>query len=319
MEIKIWVVKSLEDYDVVIVGAGFAGVSAALFTGVMKLKTLVLEAEESPKLWSYPKRTFWLEGVSGAELIKKMLEQAKQYGVEIRTNEKVIDIASDGKKNVKTAKVEYSCDALILATGARWKFLNVPGETWLARDISYCAVCDGRFFEGCSVVVVGSKNEAAEEALTLCKTARSVVLVTNSEKMEAKNSLVDELKRKRVRIMEGYKVDEIEHGELFNNVKICDISTNETRVVQADGIFIALGVEPTALNVEKVGVKTHRQGGVLVDSRQQTSVEGIFAAGDCTCGSGFHIASCIGDGTKAGLAAYLYIKRLKKNKEIKIG
>lgn len=107
-------------------------------------------------------------------------------------------------------------------------------------------------------------------------------------------------------------VEAIERGELLNNLIIIDAKTGEKRVLHADGIFIALGKEPTALNVEKIGVKTHMQGGILVDSRQQTNVEGVFAAGDCTCGSGFNLTSSIGDGVKAGLASYLYIKRLKR-------
>lgn len=301
----------MEDYDVIIVGAGFAGLSAALFTGTMGVKTLILEADGPPKLWSYPRRTFWLEGISGAALIKRIVDQAKQRSVEIRTDEKVIDITSDGKKSVKTAKTKYSCNALILTTGPRWKFLNVPGETWLARGISYCAICDGKFFKKCKVIVIGSKNEAAQEALTLCNTARDVVLVTNSEKIETDKSLVEELKTKGVQVIEGYKIEEIERGEFVNYLKMRRIGVDEAKVIQAEGIFIALGVKPTALNVEKVGVKAHRQGGIVIDTRQQTSVEGIFAAGDCTCGSGFHIASCVGDGSKAGLAAYLCIKRLK--------
>jgi len=243
-----------------------------------------------------------------------MVEQARQKGVEIRAYEKVIDIASNGKKSVKTAKTDYRCDALILATGARWKFLNVPGETWLARGISYCAICDGIFFKNRKVVVIGSRNEAAQEALTLCGIARDVVLVTNSKKIKAEKSLIGELETKGVHVIEGYKIEEIERGEFVNYVKMRGIGVNETKVVQTEGVFIALDVEPTALNVDKVGVKTHRQGGIVVDNRQQTSVEGIFAAGDCTCGSGFHIASCLGDGSKAGLAAYLYTKKLRRVK-----
>jgi thioredoxin reductase (NADPH) len=269
---------NLTDYDVVVVGAGVAGLPAALFTGVMGLRTLVLEAEEPPKLWSYPRRDFLLEGISGAELVQRMVEKAKQSRIEIRTGEKVTHIYSEERKRVKTSKTEYSCDALILATGARWRFLGVPGEKWLARDTSYCAVCDGQHFKGCDVVVVGSRNEAAEEALTLARTARNVMLVTSSERMKAEKSLVDELKRREVRVMEGYKVEEIEHELLINSVKVRDVGTNEPSIIKAHGVFVALGVEPSALKVEGIGVETHRQGGIVVDGRQQTSVEGIFAA-----------------------------------------
>ncbi|MDI6905199.1 MAG: FAD-dependent oxidoreductase [Candidatus Bathyarchaeia archaeon] len=303
----------MKDHDVIIVGAGFAGISAALFTGVWGLKTLVLEAEKPPKLWSYLRRGF-LGTMSGAELIQRMVKEAKRHGVEIHVGEKVTDLEIREKKIVKTLEKDYACDVLILATGARCKLLNVPGESWLARGISYCAICDGRFFKECEVVVVGSENTAAQEALTLSQIARNVTLVTNSEKLEAENSLVEELKRKGVQIMEGYKVEAIEHGELVNNVKIYNIETGGKRRLQTEGIFVALGVEPTVLKVEKIGVETHKQGGILVDSRQQTNVEGVFAAGDCTCGSGFNLTSCLGDGVKAGLAAYLYIKRLRRGR-----
>jgi len=218
----------LEHYDVVIVGAGFAGVSAAFFTGAWGPKTLVLEAEKPPKLWSYPRRGF-LGTLSGAELIQRMVDEAKRRGVEIHVGERVTDLEIREKKIVKTLGKEYSCDALIIATGPRCKFLNVPGESWLARGIAYCAVCDGPFFKGSEVVVVGSEDEAAQEALTLSQVSSNVTLITNSEKLEAESSLVEELKRKRVQIMEGYKIEAIERGELINNVKIFKIETGEKR------------------------------------------------------------------------------------------
>jgi len=303
----------LEEHDVVIIGAGFAGVSAASFTGTWGLKTLVLEAQKPPELWSYPRRGF-LRTLSGGELIQGMVEGTKRCGVEIHVGERVTDLEIREKKVVKTLEKEYSCDALVIATGPRCKFLNVPGESWLGRGTSYCATCDGQFFKECDVVVVGSRDAAAQEALTLSQIPSNVTLITNSEKLEAESSLIGELKRKGVKIMEGYKIEEIERGEILNNVKMYKIKTGEKRSLQANGVFIALGLEPTALKVEKIGVKTHRQGGILVDSRQQTNIAGVFAAGDCTCGSGFNLTSCLGDGVKAGLAAYLYIKRLRRVK-----
>lgn len=301
------------EFDLIVIGGGFAGLSAALFADALGLRTLVLEAENPPTLWSYPRRGF-LGTMSGAELIQKLVEEAKRRGVEIHIGERAIDLETGEKKIVKTWKKDYACDVLILATGARWRFLNVLGESWLARGTSYCAICHGQFFKEGEVIVVGSENVAAQEALTLSQIARNVTLVTNSKKVETENYLVEDLIRKGVQIVEGYKIEAIERGELTSNVKICDIKTGKTRSLKTDGIFIALGVEPTALKVEKIGVKTHRQGGILVDSWQQTNVEGVFAAGDCTCGSGFNLTSCLGDGVKAGLAAYLYVKRLRKKK-----
>lgn len=298
--------------EVIVVGGGFAGLSAAFFTSAWgELKTLVLEAQTPPTLWSYPRHGF-LGTMSGGDLIQRIIKEAKQRGAEIHTGEKVIDLEIRERKIVKTSKKDYACDALILATGSRCKLLNVPGESWLARGTSYCATCDGESFEGCDVIVAGSENGAAHEALTLSRIARNVALVTNSKRLEAENFLVKELIRKGVQIVEGYKIEAIERGEVTNNVKMYSIETSETRSLKADGIFIALGVEPTTLKVEKIGIKTHRQGGILVDSRQQTNVEGVFAAGDCTCGGGFNLTSCLGDGVKAGLAAYLYVKRLRR-------
>lgn len=303
----------MENYDVIVVGAGFAGMSAALFTGAWGLKTLVLEAEKPPHLWSYPGRSF-LWTLSGVELIQRMVEEAKRHGVEIHVGERVTDLEIRERKIVKTLEKEYFCEALIIATGSRCRFLNVPGESWLGRGTSYCAICDGQFFKDGRVIVVGSEDEAAQEALTLSQVTPHVTLITNSEKLRAESSLVEELKRKGLQIMEGYKIEAIERGEFFNKVMIYNIKTGEKRSLQADGIFIGLGAEPTALKVEKIGVKTHRQGGILVDSRQQTNMEGVFAAGDCTCGGGFNLTSCIGDGVKAGLGAYLFIKRLRRTR-----
>jgi len=301
------------EYDVIVVGGGFAGLSAALFTGGWGLKTLVLEAENHPSLWSYPRRKF-LETMSGTEIVQRMVEEAKRDGTDIHTGERAVDLDMEEKKIVKTQKEHYTCDALVLATGPRWKFLNVPGETWLARGTSYCAECHGRFFKDSDVTVVGSGDAAAHEALLLSQIARGVTLVTNSKKLEAKDSLSEELARKGIQVVKGYKVEAIERRELTNIVRLVKMETGETRNLATDGIFIALGIEPTALKVEKIGVRTHRQGNILVDGWQQTNVEGVFAAGDCTCSSGFNLTSCLGDGVKAGLAAYLYLKRLRKRK-----
>jgi thioredoxin reductase (NADPH) len=298
-------------YDVIVVGAGFAGLSAAIFTSAWNLMTLVLEAKIPPELWSYPRRGF-LGTMSGAELVQRLVNEAKSCGVEIRTGESVVDLEIREKKIVKTLEKSYAYEALILATGSRCKLLRVPGESWLARGVSYCAICDGGFFKECNVIVVGSKNVAAKEALTLSQIPCNVKLITNSPKLEAENFLVDKLKRKEVKIMEGYRIEAIEPEKMGIKVKVYNMKTKEISSLQVDGIFIALGVEPSALKVEKIGVKTHRQGGILVDSWQQTNVEGVFAAGGCTCGSGYNLTSCLGDGVKAGLAAFLYVKRLRK-------
>jgi len=301
------------EYNVIIVGGGFAGMSAASFTRAWGLKTLVLDLEAPPNLWSYPGRAF-LKAMSGAELIRALVDEAKRSEVEIHTGERAIDLDIKEKKIVKTSEGDYASDALVLATGPRCKFLHVPGETWLARGVSYCAICDGQFFKGGNVIVVGSENVAAYEAIALSQIAHNVLLITHSEKLEVESSLVEELKRKRVQIKEGFKIEAIERGEPTNIVKICSIKTSEAEALQTDCIFVALGLDPTALKVEKIGVKTHRQGGILVDSRQQTNVDGVFAAGDCTCGGGFNLTSCLGDGVKAGLAAYLYVKRLRRTR-----
>jgi thioredoxin reductase (NADPH) len=298
-------------YDVIVVGGGFAGISAAIFTAAWNLKTLVLEAKTPPDLWSYPRRGF-LGTMSGAELIQRLVDEAKSCGVEIRTGKRAVDLEMGEEKIVKTSEKSYACNALILATGSRCKFLGVPGESWLARGVSYCAICDGVFFKECEVIVVGSKDVAVREALTLSQIPCNVRLITNSRKLDAEGFLVNELRRRKVKIMENYRIEAIEHGKMGINVKLLNMKTEETGSLEADGIFIALGVEPSALKVEKIGVKTHRQGGILVDSRQQTNVEGVFAAGDCTCGSGYNLTSCLGDGVKAGLAAFLYVKRLRR-------
>ena len=306
-------------YDVIVVGGGFAGISASFVTSAWgRLRTLVLEAEKPPDLWSYPRRHCSLMGMSGADLIQRMVEEAKSRGVQIHTGERVVDlrISKGGEKIVKTLKKDYACDALVLATGARWKTLQ-RGESWLGRGTSYCAACDGQFFEGSNMIVVGSENVAAQEALTLSQMARNVALVTHSEKLEAESPLVDELKRRGIEVMEGYEIMAVQHEEFNGEVKVemAKIETGEPRSLQTDGILIALGLDPMALKAEKIGVRTHRQGGILVDSRQQTNVEGVLAAGDCTCGGGFNLTSSIGDGAKAGLAAYMYVRRLGRKKE----
>ncbi len=297
------------DYDAIILGAGPAGLTAGIYAGRSKLKTLVLEGEmpggrmmKAAEIENYPG---FPNGISGYDLVQKMLEQAKRFGAELRYPEDVIalDLKSEAK-TVTTRNGVYKSRALILSVGTHSRKLLVPGEVeFLGRGVSYCAVCDGFFFRGRSVAVVGSGEEAAEDAALLSGTAAKVTIVTQSGELSPE--ALEKLKGKDVEILHT-RVEAVEGEEVVKSLKLAGGER-----LSVDGVFIALGSVPMTKLVEKAGVKTDERGCIIVDRKQRTNIEGVFAAGDCTCG-GMQVATAVGEGAAAAMAAAIYVKHAKK-------
>lgn len=294
-----------EQADVVIIGAGPAGLTAAIYAGWLGLKTVVLEAGivggrayYAPNLENYPG---FPQGVRGSELIEKMKQQAERFKAQIHEDEEVINIeAQNTPKQVVSREQTYLAKALIIATGTQHRKLRVAGETeYLGRGVSYCAICDGPFFRGKAVAVVGGGEEAAADALTLADLA-SKVTVVNGNGLEVEGAMLERLKAKpNIEFVSG-TVTEIVGDQVVNAIKIQ--SQQQTQQLEVSGVFIALGGVPLTAIVQKVGIATDPRGCLIVDRNQQTNINGVYAAGDCTCG-GMQVSTAVGEGALAAMRA----------------
>jgi len=297
--------------DVVIIGAGPAGLTAAIYAGWLGLKTIVLEsgvaggrAYLAPNLENYPG---FPEGIKGSELIERMKQQAERFKAQIHQDEEVINIeANDAQKRVSARKQTYLAKALIIATGTQHRKLRVAGETeYLGRGVSYCATCDGPFFRNKAIAVVGSGEEAAFDALTLSDLA-SKVTVISKDGLEVEGTIIERLKAKpNVEFVSG-TVTEIVGDQVVNAIKIQN--QQQTQQLEVRGVFIALGGVPLTAIVQKAGIATDHRGCLTVDRHQQTNISGVYAAGDCTCG-GMQVSTAAGEGALAAMRASAYIRR----------
>jgi len=302
--------------DVIIIGGGPAGLTASIYAARLGMKTWLFEsrmlggrAAEAPEVWNFPG---FPEGISGAELTSRMIKQAEKFGTELRAPEEVFDFNLDSQiKSVTTRSGSFQCYSIIIATGTQRKKILVPGEAkFLGRGVSYCAVCDGPLFRGKVVAVVGSGVEAFEDARYLSSLAEKAVLITHDEEITAEKVLVDECERKdNVEIVKA-KVKSIMGGEFVNLVKVVYFDGGEEEI-PIDGIFLSLGGVPMTNLVKKAGILVDKRGCLKVDRRQATNLEGVYAAGDCTCG-GMQIVTAAGEGAMAAIQAFRYVKKIKK-------
>jgi thioredoxin reductase (NADPH) len=300
--------------DIIIAGAGPAGLTAAIYTAWLGLNTTVLEASITggraylaPKIENFPG---FPEGIKGSELVDKMQQQATKFGAQFRVDEEIIGLTLTGDiKKVTTHKQTYNTRALIIATGTQKRKLRVPGETeYLGRGVSYCAVCDGPFFRKKAVAIVGNGEEAAIDALALADLANKVTIVTQGENLSVEGTLQERLKEKsNVEIANG-KVTQIIGQQIVNAIKIQPPNQPSEYELAVKGVFVALGGVPLTAIVKNAGLTTDRSGCILVDRMQRTNVEGVFGAGDCTCG-GMQVVTAAGEGAMAAMRASAYIRR----------
>ncbi|MEM2704281.1 MAG: FAD-dependent oxidoreductase, partial [Candidatus Bathyarchaeia archaeon] len=251
------------------------------------------------------------DGISGVDLVERMLKQAERFGAEIKFPEEVLDMNLSGPiKVVWTRYSGYRGYSVIIATGTQRKKLIVSGETeFLGRGVSYCAVCDAPFFRDRVVAVVGFNNEALEDTLYISGFAKKVILISHGEKSEVEVDLLRKIREKQNIEFVDAKVSSI-NGDVY--VKSITIAAQAgAEEIPVEGVFIILGSVPVTNIVRKSGVVVDERGCIRVDRAQSTNVEGVFAAGDCTCG-GMQVATAVGEGAMAALQAYRYIKRIKK-------
>jgi thioredoxin reductase (NADPH) len=300
-------------WDVIVVGGGPAGMSAALYTSRAKLKTLILEksfpggqAAITSEIENYPG---FPEGITGPDLVHGMEKQAKRFGTEIKSEE-VIKLDLNGiEKIVETKDAQYKAKAVILAMGARWKKLNVPGEKELqGRGVSFCATCDGAFFTDLPIVVVGGGDTAIEEALFLTRYASDVTIVHRRDELRATKVIQERaFNNKKIKFVWDSVVEEIQGDEIVEGVKVKNVKTGEVTIIEANGVFIAVGYIPNTTIVDGI-IELNSHGYIPNKEDCSTEVPGVFAAGDLREKTLRQVITAVADGGIAAVSATKYIE-----------
>lgn len=301
-------------YDIVIIGAGPAGLAAASYSSRAGLDTLVID-QGAPggqlliidQIENYPGYPL----VSGFELAQKMEEQAAQFGAEIEFTQALSVEKKDGLFSVTTTDGPVSAKAVILAMGARHRHLDVPGESdYEGKGVSYCATCDGPFFKGKHVAVVGGGDTALTDALYLAKICSRVSLIHRRNEFRAQKALQDRVrKEQKISVMTPHTVKEIRgDGNTVTSILLDDGSE-----LECDGVFIFAGIIPQSELVSGL-VQLDRNGFIVSNDRMETSEPGIYAAGDIRTTAFRQVVTAAGDGAMAAHMADEYISAFEKNR-----
>lgn len=302
-------------YDVIIIGAGPAGMAAALYASRSDLKVLLLDngiaggqMNNTNEIENY----LGFQTVEGTELAQKMLDSALQFGA-THSYGNVTNVIDHGEtKEVICDDATYTAKVVIIATGSDHSNLNVPGEdTYTGRGVSYCAVCDGAFFRNKHIYVVGGGDSAVDEALYLTNYGSQVTIVHRRDALRAQKVLQDRaFKNEKVDFKWNSVVEEIVgDSDKITGLKLKDTQTGEIAEVDADGLFVYVGLVPLTSAFKDLGI-TDEKGWIPTDNRMKTSVPGIFAVGDVRTTVLRQVATAVSDGSIAGLEAYNYIETL---------
>lgn len=301
-------------YDVIVLGGGAAGLTAGIYLSRAKVKTLILNEGMvggqmilTYEIANYP----GIEQTTGFQLSMTMKKQAESFGCDIKQNAQLtnIDLSGDVKK-VSVGDDEYTAKAVIIATGGRSRNLGVEGEdTFKGRGISYCATCDGDFYTGQDIIVVGGGNSALEEAVSLTKYAKSVTIVHQFDHFQAFEHAIEAAKaNEKISFIMESSIEGFYGEEKVKHVNIKDLKTNEVRKQVIDGVFIFIGY---AANTEKVkdAVALNNRGELIADKDMATNIPGVFGAGDVVEKKVRQIATAISDGAIAAVNAIEYIQK----------
>lgn len=297
-------------YDIIIVGAGPAGLTAAVYARRAGKSVLVLEKDTfggqitfSPKLENYP----GFQEISGNALAQKMLEQALNLGAEIDMDT-VTDVVDGEVKEVIGEAGRYEAKAVIIAAGAHHRRLNLPKEEELiGNGISFCAVCDGAFYKGQHVAVIGGGNTALQEILLLSEVCDKVTVVQNLAFLTGEKKMIQLLEAKEnIEVIYNTIVTAYEGEDALKAIHLVNTETNETSRLEVDGIFLAIGTAPENEAFRKVS-KLDEWGYIEADERCLTGTSGIFVAGDCRTKAYRQIATAVADGAAAALNACRYL------------
>ncbi|WP_195701857.1 thioredoxin-disulfide reductase [Companilactobacillus futsaii] len=305
----------MKTYDVVVIGAGPGGLTAALYASRANLSVMILDRgiyggqmNNTAAIENYP----GFDSILGPDLSEKMYQSSTQFGADFGYG--AVESVED-KGNVKiihTDDGDYETKALIIATGSQYKKIGVPGEEELSgRGVSYCAVCDGAFFKGQDVAVIGGGDSAVEEGIYLTQLAKSVTIIHRRDQLRAQKILQDRaFKNDKIKFVWNADVKEItSEDDKVSGVRYIDKKTGEEHVVPAKGAFIYVGIKPMTEPFKGLGV-LDKDGWIDTNEHMETKVPGIFAVGDVRKKDLRQVAIAVGEGGIAGQQAYNYIQEL---------
>ena len=303
----------MEQYDIIIVGAGPGGLTAGIYAGRQGTRTLILDRDlagglgrEVPEMENYP----GFDNISGLELIEKMKAQATR-NTELHEMEEVKKIAQTNEKykfTVTTNKNQYQSKTVILATGSSHRHLNTKGEEeFKGKGVSYCATCDGFFFAGKNIIMVGGGNSALQEAAYLKNLGANVTLVHRRDEFRAQKHLQDMIKKEGIPTILNATVEEIKGEMLVESVILKDTVTGDLKEIPTDGVFISVGYIPHTQLASQLGVELDESGHIITDKEQKTNIEHVYAIGDVCVGLKQWVVAC-GEGAVAATSAYHDLK-----------
>jgi thioredoxin reductase (NADPH) len=300
-------------YEVIIIGGGPGGLTAGLYASRARLSTLLIESAlyggqmtTTELIDNYPG---FPQGVTGDELSRLMEEQAKKFGMETITEE-VVEVSLEGDmKVVQTNESAYRCEALIICTGTEYRKLGVPGEKEFAgKGVSYCATCDGAFFKDSQIVVVGGGDSALTEALFLTKFAKELTIIHRRDALRGTKIYQERVfANPKIKMLWNSVVQEIKGDSNVRSIIVKNVKTEEIIELKTEGVFLFVGLSPRTRFLKGL-VKLDEAGYIITDENGETSVRGIFAAGDCRKKLLRQVATAVGDGATAAFAAEKYLE-----------
>jgi thioredoxin reductase (NADPH) len=308
--------ENTKSYEVIIIGGGPAGLTSALYASRARLSTLMIEnglfggqMTTTELIENYPG---FPQGVTGDELSRLMEEQAKRFGAET-INREIVEVKLEGDlKHVRTHESNYLCQALIICTGTEYRKLGVPGENEFAgRGISYCATCDGAFFKDSQIFVVGGGDSALTEALFLTKFVKELTIIHRRDELRATKIYQERaFANPKIKFLWNSVVQEIKGDQVVRSVLIKNVKNGEIKEFGTDGIFLFVGLIPRTQFLKGL-IHMNEEGYIITDESCETSIKGIFAAGDCRKKLLRQIATAVGEGATAAFAAEKYLEGKK--------
>lgn len=299
----------MEQYDIIIIGAGPGGLTAGIYAGRQGTKNLIIDRDlagglgrEVPEMENYP----GYDNISGLELIEKMKAQAVK-NCELHEMEEVTEISKNETEyrfTVSTSKDQYQTKSIILATGSSHRHLDAKGEEeFKGKGVSYCATCDGFFFAGRDIIMVGGGNSALQEALYLKNLGANVTLVHRRDEFRAQKHLQNKIKEAGIPTILNAVVEEIKGDMLVESVVLKDTQTGELTEMPINGIFVSVGYIPHTELADHLGVNLDESGHIIIDTNQKTNVDYVYAIGDVCIGLKQWVVAC-GQGAVAASSAF---------------
>lgn len=308
-----------KNFDVLIIGCGPAGMTSAIYAQRAGLRSVIFEKEsiggqasQTPHIENYP----GFSSISGMQLSQNMFEQAQSQGAEVVFGA-VENVELSGQyKKVQVGGVTYTAPAIILSMGAHSRPLGVDGDrNYIGKGVSYCAVCDGAFFRGKTVTVVGGGNTALQDVIYLSNIADKIIHIHRRGEFRAHQTTVDQyekLVRESGKVVPylGFVIDSLEGDGRLSGMKVRNLASGKTEVLSTDALFVAIGRVPQTEILGKE-LALDDSGYILVNGDMSTNLDGVFAAGDITHKELRQVATAVGDGATAGTSASIYVKKAR--------